>query len=127
MDNLFICQPLPRVLYERDARERETHLMFCPKCKCLLFPQDGKLVCRKCGAVHELKNNKSQIITHKSTEKEDALMGDLSGTLPTADVECPSCLHGKAYWVLRQMRGADEPETRIFRCVKCGRSWREQS
>jgi len=99
--------------------------MFCPKCKSLLFPQDGKLVCRKCGTEQEMKGNAEQIITHKSTEKELAVMGDISGTLPTADVECPSCLHGKAYWVLRQTRGADEPETRIFRCVKCGHSWRE--
>ena len=99
--------------------------MFCPKCKCLLFPQDGKLVCRKCGTEQELKNNESQVIMHKSTEKELAVMGDVSGTLPTADVECPSCSHNKAYWVLRQTRGADEPETRIFRCVKCGHSWRE--
>lgn len=99
--------------------------MFCPKCKSLLFPQDGKLVCRRCGTEQEMKNAKSQVITHKSTEKELAVLGDVSGTLPTADVECPSCGHAKAYWVLRQTRGADEPETRIFRCVKCGHSWRE--
>jgi len=101
--------------------------MFCPKCKSLLFPQDGKLVCRKCGTEHDMKNNKAQVITHKSTDKELAVLGDISGTLPTADVECPSCGHGKAYWVLRQTRGADEPETRIFRCVKCSHSWREYS
>ncbi len=99
--------------------------MFCPKCKSLMFPQDGKLVCRKCGATLEM--NSKQVITHKSTDKEMAVLGEISGTLPTADVGCPSCGHGKAYWVLRQMRGADEPETRIFRCVKCGHSWRESS
>ena len=99
--------------------------MFCKNCKCLLFPQDGKLVCRKCGAVHETNNSKAQVITAKSTEKEMAVMGEISGTLPTADAECPSCGHNKAYWVLRQTRAADEPETRIFRCVKCGHSWRE--
>jgi len=90
-----------------------------------MFPQDGKLVCRKCGTEIASTNNNAQIITHKSTDKELAVLGDISGTLPTADVECPSCNHGKAYWVLRQTRGADEPETRIFRCVKCGHSWRE--
>lgn len=84
------------------------------------------MVCRKCGTVVEQNNKgKRQVITHKSTEKELAVVGDISGTLPTADVECPGCGHGKAYWVLRQTRGADEPETRIFRCVKCSHSWRE--
>jgi DNA-directed RNA polymerase subunit M len=99
--------------------------MFCPKCKTLLFPQDGKLVCRKCGAEQEMKSQKSQVIKHKGTEKEMAVLGEISGTLPTEDAECPSCGHTKAYWVLRQTRAADEPETRIFRCVKCGHSWRE--
>jgi DNA-directed RNA polymerase subunit M len=27
--------------------------------------------------------------------------------------------------VLRQTRAADEPETKIYRCVKCQHSWRE--
>ncbi|OGS41687.1 MAG: transcription factor S [Euryarchaeota archaeon RBG_16_62_10] len=98
--------------------------MFCQKCKCLMFPQDGKLVCRKCGAEHEMQQ-RAQVITVKSRDREMAVLGEISGTLPTADVECPSCGHGKAYWVLRQTRGADEPETRIFRCVKCTHSWRE--
>ena len=98
--------------------------MFCVKCKSLLFPSEGKLVCRKCGAVYEAES-RSQVIRHKSKDKEMAVLGEISGTLPTADVECPSFGNGKAYWVLRQTRAADEPETRIFRCVKCGHSWRE--
>lgn len=99
--------------------------MFCPKCKSLVFPKDGKLVCRKCGAEVDSKGQKAPMIKHKSNDKEMAVMGELSGTLPTDDVECPKCGHNKAYWVLRQTRAADEPETRIFRCVKCGHSWRE--
>jgi len=100
--------------------------MFCPKCRCLLFPKDGKLVCRKCGSEHEQKVDDKQVIKHKSKDKETPpVLGELSGTLPTADVECSKCGHNKAYWVLRQTRAADEPETRIFRCVKCSHSWRE--
>jgi DNA-directed RNA polymerase subunit M len=98
--------------------------MFCEKCKSLLFPSEGKLVCRKCGAVYE-PGLKPQVIKHKGKDREIEVLGELSGTLPTADAECSSCGHNKAYWVLRQTRAADEPETRIFRCVKCGHSWRE--
>jgi DNA-directed RNA polymerase subunit M len=98
--------------------------MFCNKCKCLLFPKDGKLVCNKCGAEHT-PGKKHHVIKHKGTDKEMAVMGELSGTLPTADVECSDCGNKTAYWVLRQTRAADEPETRIFRCTKCSHSWRE--
>jgi DNA-directed RNA polymerase subunit M len=48
-----------------------------------------------------------------------------AATLPTADEPCPKCGNPRAYWVLRQTRGADEPETRIFECTKCGHKWRE--
>jgi DNA-directed RNA polymerase subunit M len=91
-----------------------------------LFPKDGILVCRKCGAEHEMSSaERPKMITHKSRDREVAVLEELSGTLPTADVECPSCGHSKAYWVLRQTRAADEPATRIYRCVKCSKSWRE--
>lgn len=100
--------------------------MFCPKCRCLLFPENGKLICRKCGIEQESSDaGRPQVIRHKSRDREMAVLEEVSGTLPTADVECPSCGHRKAYWVLRQTRAADEPETRIFRCVKCSHSWRE--
>ena len=46
-------------------------------------------------------------------------------TLPKAEETCPKCGNGEAFWVLRQTRGADEPETRIFECTKCGHKWRE--
>jgi len=45
--------------------------------------------------------------------------------LPKTNVECPKCFHNEAFWVLRQTRAADEPETKIYRCVKCTHSWRE--
>ncbi|MCJ7606930.1 MAG: transcription factor S [Thermoplasmata archaeon] len=99
--------------------------MFCPNCKILLFPQDGKLVCRKCGLRQEPGSDAPQVVTHKGRDREVPVMSEVSDTLPTADVECPDCGNNKAYWVLRQTRAADEPETRIYRCVKCSHSWRE--
>lgn len=46
-------------------------------------------------------------------------------TLPKTAETCPKCGNDEAYWVLRQTRGADEPETRIFECTKCGHKWRD--
>lgn len=45
---------------------------------------------------------------------------------PTTKAQCSACGNGEAYWWLRQMRGADEPETRFYRCTKCGKTWRER-
>src|SRR4030042_1161300 len=99
--------------------------MFCPKCKSLLFPQDGALVCRKCGYQRDASSEKSAKVITKKREKELAVVEETSVTLPTTDAECSKCGNRKAYWVLRQTRAADEPETRILRCTKCEHSWRE--
>jgi transcription factor S len=63
----------------------------------------------------------------RSTPKvrEMAVVETKTPTLPTAAEVCPKCGNGEAYWVLRQTRGSDEPETRIFECTKCGYKWRE--
>ena len=39
---------------------------------------------------------------------------------------CPKCGHKEAETWQRQIRGADEPMTHFFRCVKCKYTWREQ-
>lgn len=101
--------------------------MFCPKCKRLMRPDAGAGVwrCSACGT-------KVPLGVAKEVGKQEAVGRPMSvidakaeATLPTTDEECPKCGNGKAYWVLRQTRGADEPETRIFECTKCGHKWRE--
>lgn len=91
-----------------------------------MFPKDGIPTCAKCG-YKDVKGKKEAVVTKAKAEREVPVMEAVSGTLPTEDAECPKCGNKKAYWVLRQMRGADEPETRIFRCTKCSHSWRENS
>ncbi|SIS16538.1 RPA12/RPB9/RPC11 RNA polymerase family protein [Natronorubrum thiooxidans] len=49
---------------------------------------------------------------------EDALY------LPTINEICPRCGYNEAEWRLHQTRSADEPETRLFRCTRCGHKWR---
>jgi DNA-directed RNA polymerase subunit M len=102
--------------------------MFCPNCKRLMRPDKaaGVWKCAACG--HKVPLGKA-VETGRSEAKgrEMAVLeeGSAAGTLPTAVEECPKCGNEKAYWVLRQTRGADEPETRIFECTKCGHKWRE--
>lgn len=100
--------------------------MFCPKCKTLMFPSGGEWLCKKCGHTGDTdgKGNK-KIITKRTKDKVMMVIEGNLDILPKTKVECPKCGHNEAYWVLRQTRAADEPETRIYRCVKCEKSWRE--
>lgn len=101
--------------------------MFCPNCHRLMRPDKaaGAWICPGCGTKVKMGKarevGRSAAIGRSMAVVEEGRMA----TLPTADETCPKCGNGKAYWVLRQTRGADEPETRIFECTKCGHKWRE--
>ncbi len=100
--------------------------MFCPKCKRLMRPDKAAGVwrCGTCGTKVPLGTG---VEVGRSTPigRGVPVVETKTATLPTAQEECPKCGNGTAYWVLRQTRGADEPETRIFECTKCGHKWRE--
>ena len=99
--------------------------MFCPKCKALMYPKDDFFVCNKCG--NKVKKAGSNIVVSKQEKKEITLIEDKEKTnvLPKTKTACPKCAHNEAFWILRQMRGSDEPESRFYTCVKCGHKWRE--
>jgi len=44
---------------------------------------------------------------------------------PKIRIKCEKCGYNIAYYWTQQTRGADEPETRFFKCVKCNHTWRE--
>ena len=97
---------------------------FCPECKSMMMPSGGMMKCRKCG----FEKEKTKKIIEKKEFKEreiTVLEGDEAAGLPTTKVKCEECGNKTAYWWLRQLRSADESETRFFRCTKCGRTWRE--
>ncbi|ACV24626.1 transcription factor S [Methanocaldococcus fervens] len=103
---------------------------FCPKCKNLMLPKDGKLKCVVCGYEEETGSEGSKEYEYKEhlenrKEKITVIEGEGVETLPTTRVECPKCGHNEAYWWLQQTRCADEPETRFYKCKKCGHTWRE--
>jgi DNA-directed RNA polymerase subunit M len=96
---------------------------FCPKCKSLMLPKDGKLVCGTCGA--EVKEKGSSIVVEKQQQKETVMLEKKIDILPKTRIECPKCGNKEAFWILRQTRASDEPETRIFTCTKCEHRWRQ--
>ena len=96
--------------------------MFCPKCKSLMLPKADDFVCSKCG--YRKKKKGRSIVVEKQVEKETVFLEKQIDILPKTRTECPKCGHNEAFWVLRQTRASDEPETRIFTCTKCGHRWR---
>jgi DNA-directed RNA polymerase subunit M len=91
-----------------------------------MYPTNGELECKRCNTRLVLDGSKEVIIEKKAVESKGRLVIEEDAqTLPTEDAECSQCGNKKAYWVLRQMRAGDEAETRIFRCTKCGNTWRE--
>jgi DNA-directed RNA polymerase subunit M len=98
--------------------------MFCPKCESLLYPTDKEMVCKNCGHKQK-KNKKNEVILSKRKDRESIILDEKVEVLPKTKVQCPKCSHNEAFWMLRQMRAADEPETRIYRCTKCNYRWRE--
>jgi len=99
--------------------------MFCPKCKALMYPQGENMVCNKCG--NKIKKSGKNVIVQKRDKKEVTLIEDKDKTnvLPKTKIKCPKCDNNEAFWILRQMRGSDEPESRFYTCTKCGYKWRE--
>ena len=105
-------------------------MMFCPECKSMLESYDGKLRCPKCGYEKELdSSDKSHLQKVNHIQEKDIIIVDgdkeKNVTLPTIEIKCPECGYELAEWWLRQLRSADESEVRFFRCVKCGKTWRE--
>lgn len=98
--------------------------MFCAKCGSMMFPKDGKYVCRNCEYEEEIKQPES-IKSSSPVGESVAIVGEETVTLPKTHVICPECGHNEAYYSIKQTRSADEPSTTIYRCCKCKASWRE--
>lgn len=92
-----------------------------------MFPVQGSSQCRKCGYVKEKEDGAESLmsIAARSDREVTVLEGNVDQGLPTTAVRCEECGHNVAYWWLRQLRSADESETRFFKCTKCGCTWRE--
>jgi len=107
--------------------------MFCPKCGGLLIPKSDKgkkrMACSKCKYVD--KESKTETKFRESIEHGASVevvdTNQTLETLPKVEAECPKCKHDKAYFWTVQTRAADEPETKFYKCEKCGHTWRDYS
>jgi len=106
---------------------------FCDKCGSSMIPKkSGKsvvLICRRCGKKKRTKVKKGFKITAFSGKKSGKIIviekKSKFEVLPKTTITCPKCDNNKALWWMQQMRAADEPATRFYKCTKCGHVWRE--
>ena len=98
--------------------------MFCPKCKSLMYPKDDKYICRKCNFVKK-KSGKNIVKTIQKNKDVAIIEDNKDNILPKTKIKCPKCENNEAFWIMRQMRGSDEPESRFYTCTKCSYRWRE--
>lgn len=122
-------------------------MLFCPKCGSILRLKEKsnkKILWCLCGfniGLEEAKKIKKEkekereeenkeLLVKKGREekrkKEIEIVEDLE-THPKINIRCPECNHSEAYYWTQQTRGADEAETRFFKCTKCSYTWREYS
>ena len=99
---------------------------FCKNCGAMLLPMDKE--CKSCGEPVNLSEEalEAYSVSEEIVSKEAVIeKGAEINTLPTIKIECPECGHDTAGWWLRQTRSADEAETRFYKCLGCGHTWRE--
>jgi len=103
--------------------------MFCPTCGSILKPKDkgGKkvLVC-SCGFSKAPDEETAELKEKVKGSKKIEVLEQVE-TNPKIKTPCPKCENKIAYYWTQQTRGADEPETRFFKCTKCNYTWREYS
>jgi DNA-directed RNA polymerase subunit M len=107
---------------------------FCEKCGSVMTPQKkgGRviLICKK-GHTTSAKGLTPKAfkitVTSQKPTNEIVVVEKKSKfeVLPRTTASCPKCENTEAFWWMQQMRSADEPPTRFFRCTKCGNVWRE--
>ena len=102
--------------------------MFCPKCGSILRPKDkgGKKILY-CGCGYSKSpgaEDKFEIRETVASAKKVEVVEKIEIN-PKIKATCDKCNNTIAYYWTQQTRGADEPETRFFRCTKCEHTWRE--
>ena len=101
--------------------------MFCPKCGSILRPKDKagkKVLYCSCGFSKSPEGESSEIKEKVETGRKVEIMENVE-VYPKIKIKCDKCGNDVAFYWTQQTRGADEPETRFFRCAKCNHTWRE--
>ena len=101
--------------------------MFCPDCGSILRPKEKggkKVLYCSCGFSKVPDEETAEIREIAAKTKKIEVIEEVE-TMPKIKANCEKCGNKIAYYWTQQTRGADEPETRFFKCTKCNHTWRE--
>ena len=101
--------------------------MFCPECGSILRPKERagkKVLFCSCGFTGPTNAESAEIKESAAAAKKIEVIEQVE-IHPKIRIRCEKCKNNIAYYWTRQTRGADEPETRFFKCTKCSYTWRE--
>ncbi|MFB6157884.1 MAG: RPA12/RPB9/RPC11 RNA polymerase family protein [Haloferacaceae archaeon] len=102
---------------------------FCDECGAMM-KKDGDVWRCKNGHEKRRENGGSDAVWTTQEREEDSGPVDLSDVdpadmNPTTNATCPQCGNDRAHYTMKQIRSADESETRFFVCTECEHRWRE--
>jgi DNA-directed RNA polymerase subunit M len=101
---------------------------FCDECGSMMKAEGDVW---RCSNGHEKARNPEAEAAMTTTQgQRETEVVDLSDVNPadmnpTTEVTCPECGHDRAHYTMKQIRSADESETRFFVCTDCEHKWRE--
>ena len=96
---------------------------FCPKCGSILMMKTKRVGCPKCDYVAKGKVN--MVMKEEIDERVEAMVVRGKDNInPVTDWDCHACGSKKAEFWIKQMRSGDEPESKFYKCVKCGKTCR---
>jgi len=104
--------------------------MFCPECGSILIPKEKsgkKILSCSCGYSKTPEKDESTELKEAVAEPKKIEVIENLNVNPKIRIKCEKCDNDAAYFWTQQTRGADEPETRFFKCTKCNFTWREYS
>jgi len=101
---------------------------FCDECGSMMKTDDGMWVCGSCGyrTARDTASERGMKVTQGQEESDVVDMSESEDEArPTTQQACPECGNDRSFWEMKQIRAADESETRFFECTECGHKWRE--
>ncbi|KAJ3044173.1 DNA-directed RNA polymerase III subunit RPC10 [Rhizophlyctis rosea] len=105
-------------------------MYFCPSCANLLLVRQGDLsnefFCQTCPYVCKIQKEITTRTDYKRKQVDDILGGAAAWeNVDKTNATCPRCDHPEAYYMMIQIRSADEPSTIFYKCCQCHNQWRE--
>jgi transcription factor S len=90
---------------------------FCEKCGTMLMSPK----CNQCGTKKKGNFSMETREESKNDNKGVVICGNEESVNPVCDWICRKCGHEKSEFWIRQMRSGDEPESKFYKCCKCGK------